>query len=111
MTLPNETEETLVWRGTPSQWTNFGTYFFCLLLAGAVVAAYFFVPIPQQTPLIFAGLAVPVLWALGRWIATRCQRYEVTSERVKITTGLLSRRTHELELYRVRDYSVVEPFW
>jgi uncharacterized membrane protein YdbT with pleckstrin-like domain len=48
---------------------------------------------------------------LGRWIATRCQRYEITSERVTITTGLLSRRTSELELYRVRDYSVVEPFW
>jgi uncharacterized membrane protein YdbT with pleckstrin-like domain len=30
---------------------------------------------------------------------------------VKITTGLLSRHTTELELYRVRDYAVVEPFW
>jgi uncharacterized membrane protein YdbT with pleckstrin-like domain len=111
MSLPNEPEETLVWRGTPSQWTNFGTYFFCLLLAAGVVAAYFLVPPPSQTPLILAGLALPALWALGRWIGTRCHRYEVTSERVKITTGLLSRRTNEIELYRVRDYSVVEPFW
>jgi uncharacterized membrane protein YdbT with pleckstrin-like domain len=30
---------------------------------------------------------------------------------VKVTTGLLSRHTNEIELYRVRDYSVVEPFW
>jgi uncharacterized membrane protein YdbT with pleckstrin-like domain len=111
MTLPNESEETLVWRGTPSQWTNFGTYFFCLLLAAGVVTAYYLVPPASQTPLILAGLAVPALWALGRWIGTRCHRYEVTSERVKITTGLLSRRTNEIELYRVRDYSVIEPFW
>jgi uncharacterized membrane protein YdbT with pleckstrin-like domain len=111
MTLPNEPEETLVWRGTPSQWTNFGTYFFCLLLAAGVVTAYYLVPPASQTPLILAGLAVPALWALGRWIGTRCHRYEVTSERVKITTGLLSRRTNEIELYRVRDYSVIEPFW
>lgn len=111
MTSPTEPAESLVWRGTPSQWTNFGTYFFCLLLAAGMVAAYFLVPINQQNPLIFAGLAIPALWALGRWIATRCQRYEVTSERVKITTGLLSRQTNEIELYRVRDYSVVEPFW
>jgi uncharacterized membrane protein YdbT with pleckstrin-like domain len=109
MTTPNETpQETLVWRGTPSQWTNFGTYLFCLLLAAGVVAAYYFSP-PQ--PLILLGLILPALWALGRWIATRCQRYEITSERVKVTTGLLSRHTNELELYRVRDYSIVEPFW
>jgi len=111
MTSPTTTEETLVWRGTPSQWSNFGTYVFCLLLAGGVVAAYFLVPPPATQPLILLGLILPVLWALGRWIATRCNRYEVTSERVKLTTGLLSRQTSEVELYRVRDYTVVEPFW
>jgi uncharacterized membrane protein YdbT with pleckstrin-like domain len=111
MTTPNETPpETILWRGTPSQWTNFVTYVFCLILAAGVVAAYFFMPQPPQ-PLVLLGLLVPGLWALGRWIATRCQRYEVTSERVKITTGLLSRHTNELELYRVRDYTIVEPFW
>jgi uncharacterized membrane protein YdbT with pleckstrin-like domain len=109
MTPAPVTEEALVWRGTPSQWTNFGTWIFCVLLATAVVAAYFIVTPPQ--PLIFAGLALPLLWALARWIGTRCHRYEITSERVKITTGLLSRHTSELELYRVRDYVVVEPFW
>jgi uncharacterized membrane protein YdbT with pleckstrin-like domain len=111
MTTPSQTPpETLLWRGTPSQWTNFLTYFFCLLLAAGVGAAYFFMPPPPQ-PLILLGLIVPAIWALGRWIATRCQRYEVTSERVKVTTGLLSRHTQELELYRVRDYSIIEPFW
>ena len=109
MTTPIESQETLVWRGTPSNWTNFGSYFFCLLLAGGIVAAYFFVTPPQ--PLILAGLAVPIIWMLSVWIAIRCHRYEITSERVKITTGLLSRKTNELELYRVRDYSVEEPFW
>lgn len=109
MTPATESEETLVWRGTPSQWTNFGTYLLCLILAAGVVAAYYL--IEPRRPLVLAGLALPVLWALARWIATRCRRYEVTSERVKITTGLLSRQTTELELYRVRDYTVVEPFW
>ncbi len=106
-----EPEEIPVWRGTPSQWSNFGVYFFCLLLAAAVVAAYLLVPPQSQTPLIFLGLIVPFLWFLSRWIGLKCHRYEVTSERIKVTTGLMSRRTSELELYRVRDYSVVEPFW
>ena len=102
MTTPIDSQETLIWRGTPSNWTNFGTYFFCLLLAAGVVAGYYFVTPPR--PLILLGLVVPVLWILVRWLAIRCHRYE-------ITTGLLSRKTNELELYRVRDYSVDEPFW
>ena len=107
MTLPTEPEEEIIWRGTPSQWTNFGAYFFSLLLAAGVIAAYVLVK-PQQ-PLILLGLIVPFLWTLGRWIATNCHRYEITTERIKLTTGLLSRHTTELELYRVRDYTLVEP--
>ncbi|WP_414661954.1 PH domain-containing protein [Horticoccus sp. 23ND18S-11] len=111
MNPPNESQEVLVWRGTPSQWTNFGTYLFCLILTAGIVAAYFLVSPATPQPLILAGLVVPFLWAMGSWIGTSCNRYEITSERAKITTGLLSRRTNEIELYRVRDYTVVEPFW
>lgn len=103
-----DASETLLWRGTPSQWTNFGTYLFCLLLAAGVVAAWWF---NRDQPLILAGLILPALWAIVRGIATTAQVYEVTTERIKVRRGLLSRRTDELELYRVRDYSLVEPFW
>jgi uncharacterized membrane protein YdbT with pleckstrin-like domain len=109
MTLPNEPEETVIWRGTPSQWTNFGAFFLCLLLAAGVVTGYLLVT-PRQ-PLILLGLIVPFVWALGRIIGTSTHRYEITSERIKLTTGLLSRKSSELELYRVRDYTVEEPFW
>jgi uncharacterized membrane protein YdbT with pleckstrin-like domain len=102
-------EETLIWKGTPSQWTNFGTYFFCLLLAGGVVVAYFLLT-PRQ-PLILTGLALPALLMLARWVQTRCQRYQITSERIRTSTGLLSRVSTELELYRVRDYTIEEPFF
>jgi uncharacterized membrane protein YdbT with pleckstrin-like domain len=106
--MNDESTETALWRGTPSQWTNFGTYFVCLLLAAGVIAGWYF---NREQPLILAGLTLPLLWALGRWIATRCHVYEITTERIVIRTGLLSRHTNELELYRVRDYSLVEPFW
>lgn len=109
MTLPNEPEETILWRGTSSQWTNFGAFLFCLFLAAGVVAGYVIVT-PRQ-PLILLGLIIPVIWALSRFIGTSCHRYEITSERIKLTSGLLSRQSSELELYRVRDYTVVEPFW
>ncbi|MEO6246290.1 MAG: PH domain-containing protein, partial [Opitutaceae bacterium] len=108
-TSSSDPQETLLWRGTPSQWTNLGTYFLCLVLSAMFVAGYFLLS-PRQ-PLILVGLAIPFVWAVCRWIATSSQRYELTSERLKVTTGLFSKRTNELELYRVRDYSVVEPFW
>jgi uncharacterized membrane protein YdbT with pleckstrin-like domain len=99
-----ESQETLVWRGSPSQWTNFGTYLFCLLLAAGIVAAYFLYSPGLPQPLILVGLVVPAFWMLARWVGTRCHRYE-------ITTGLLSRHSQEVELYRIRDYTVIEPFW
>ena len=107
MTPP--TEETVLWKGSPSQWTNFGTYLFCLVLVVGVVVAYLFTP--DQPVLILSAIAVPLLFALVRWWQTRSQKYEITTERIRTSTGILSRRTTELELYRVRDYTVVEPFW
>ncbi|MDP3071240.1 MAG: PH domain-containing protein [Opitutaceae bacterium] len=104
-----EAPEIVLWHGSPSQWTNLGSYFLCLLLAAAIGALYLVVT-PVQ-PLILAGLGLPALWALCRWIATRTERYELTSERIRVRTGFFSRTTHDLELYRVRDYSTVEPFW
>lgn len=102
------TEENIVWRGSPSQWTNFGTFVLCLLLAGAVAPLYLYT---ELGPIAFAFLALPVALAALRWIVTRCHVYEVTTERLRTTTGLLSRTTTELELYRVRDYTVIRPFW
>ena len=34
-----------------------------------------------------------------------------TTERIKVTRGVFSRQTEEIELYRLRDYTLVEPFW
>ena len=107
--MSSETAESPVWRGTPSQWTNFGAYAGCALLTAAVLAGAYAEPAYRQA--ILLGLVVPALWAGARWLRTRCHVYEITTERVKVTEGVLSRRTNELELYRVRDYTVVEPFW
>lgn len=100
-------EESPVWRGSPSQWTNFGAFCFALLVAGFIVAAYF---LTAAGPLILAALVLPLGYMAARWLATRSVIYEVTTERIRCSTGIFSRRSNELELYRVRDYTVVEPF-
>lgn len=52
-----------------------------------------------------------VLWRgrPNRFVAIRkslTERYEVTSERLKIEYGILNRHTEEIELFRVQDLSV-----
>lgn len=101
-------EESLVWKGSPSQWTNFGVYLLCLLLTAGVITGYFMTTIG---PVVLYGLLLPVILGFAFWLGTRTHVYQITSERVLETTGLLSRHTSELELYRVRDYEVDEPFW
>ena len=107
MTAPSE--ETVLWKGSPSQWTNLGSYLFSLVLVAGIIAAYLYVP--DRPVLILAALVLPLFIAISSWWRTRGQVYQITSERIRISTGLLTRRTSELELYRVRDYTVVEPFW
>jgi uncharacterized membrane protein YdbT with pleckstrin-like domain len=59
-------EET-VWRGTSSQWKNFGVY-----ILGA----------------LFCWLIVPIFIALARYLQTKNKIYELTTERLKITEGV-----------------------
>jgi uncharacterized membrane protein YdbT with pleckstrin-like domain len=48
--------------------------------------------------------------ALIRWWLTKTTSFELTSQRLKIDSGILNRRHEELELYRVKDYSLERPF-
>lgn len=50
------------------------------------------------------------LWAVLRWLAAKSCKYKVTSKRIVIETGLLSKHTENVELYRVKDFVVDRPF-
>lgn len=82
-------EEQTVWEGRPSQWVNFGYFVIGGLLCWTVL---------------------PLLMLLAAYLRVRFTQYAITSQRLRITTGVLSRRVDEIELYRVKDYTVVEPF-
>ena len=45
------------------------------------------------------------------YLQTRFTVYEVTDQRIKLKTGILNQEIDECELYRVRDYKVVKPFF
>ena len=96
------TNETVVWEGNPSQLTNFGTYLACALVAAAIVVA---------GAMIRPEAFVPALVALWRYLTLKFFRYRVTTERVGLTRGVLTKRTDSIELYRVKDTTLIEPFF
>ena len=107
-------EET-VWRGSVSQWKNFG--FFVLQVLLIAVILILFVVVGRQSsevsnfaPYILILLAVPIFIAGKRYLQTKCRVYELTSERIKMSEGVFSKVTDTLELYRVKDIETRQPF-
>ena len=82
-------EEKLLWSGGPSQVSHLTAYVLCGL---------------------FVWLIFPIVIVFWKWFQIRATRYEVTSERVRIRHGLFNRKIKELELYRVKNYSLDQPF-
>jgi membrane protein YdbS with pleckstrin-like domain len=108
-TSDNETRasgvEINVWTGTPSQWVGFGAYFWCLLLA--IVFAVAAVLLHRY---FWFGLLLPLFIAFGKFLRIKATRYELTSQRLKIITGIVDRKEVEIELFRLRDLSLEQGF-
>ncbi len=107
---PSPAAETSLWKGHTSQWVHVGYYFFCVIVAGGVGFAAT-VTAPVTAGLSFLGLIVPLLMWVVRWWVTKCTSYELTSQRLKIRSGMLNRKLDELELFRVKDYAMDQPLF
>lgn len=101
----NENEK-ILWEGSPSQIINFRIYFICdviiLLIIGLAIWLNVWIAVLAIIPLGYAS------W---KWISLKCYKYKLTEERFTLTTGILSKQIEEMELYRIRDYSVLQPFF
>jgi uncharacterized membrane protein YdbT with pleckstrin-like domain len=51
------------------------------------------------------GLALVVFW-----FRSRGTRYRITTQRIVIDQGIFSKRLEQVDLYRIRDYTVERPF-
>jgi uncharacterized membrane protein YdbT with pleckstrin-like domain len=99
------TEENVLWKDSPSQWLNLGPFTACLILAAGIsVGALFFPP-------AFAGLILPILYAVWKYLTVRTRVFELTSERLKITSGVINQHVDEIELYRIKDSQLVRTWW
>jgi membrane protein YdbS with pleckstrin-like domain len=86
---PGPMAEETIWRGTASQLKNLGCFILCFL---------------------FCWLIVPIFIGLRRYLETKNHLFELTTERLKMTHGIFSKVTETLELYRVKDIEVLQPF-
>src|SRR5437773_8850968 len=59
---------------------------------------------------LFCWLIVPIFFALARYLQTKCKIFELTTQRLKITSGVFTKVTDTLELYRVKDIETRQPF-
>jgi hypothetical protein len=84
-------EEKTIFNGSPSQLSHLGYYILCAIL----------------TPVFGLG----VLMFLIRFLNTKFTNIEITNERIIEKTGILSKKTDETELYRVKDIRLEEPFF
>jgi uncharacterized membrane protein YdbT with pleckstrin-like domain len=87
-TEPLPSSDALIWQGSPSQLLNFPVFLVCALLF---------------------WLVVPIFVAIWKWLVVRNLRYELTTERLRVRSGVLNKDLEELELYRVRDYKLEQP--
>ncbi|MGI9346144.1 MAG: PH domain-containing protein [Gammaproteobacteria bacterium] len=119
-------EEQIIWSASPSQWTHVLFYILWLGLVCAPLIGFWYLHYQGNSLELTAflegvpdwvflgGQILSLLVATGgllvRYILTRLHRYELSNQRFMETTGILTRVTQELELYRVKDYEVVRPF-
>jgi uncharacterized membrane protein YdbT with pleckstrin-like domain len=78
--------ETVIWKGTSSQVKNFWWYASCLLV-------------------------LPIPWAVWNMLKVKCRVFNITTERLIIEQGVFNKKQDTLELYRIRDMQVQQPFW
>jgi uncharacterized membrane protein YdbT with pleckstrin-like domain len=105
-------EEAVVFRGSPSVLTRFGGLFLAFLVFAGALTGYFLVRtsvVPAVQYLLLALAAAALIHMIVIILLVKATQYEVTSERIRIRRGIITKRTDELELYRANDTSLIEP--
>lgn len=65
--------------------------------------------VPSVTTLLLSILTLG-LWLIVRWFQTLNRSYRITTRRIVVETGVLSKKLEQIDLYRVADYTVERPF-
>lgn len=103
--IPPMNEETIFWKGCSSQWLNLGPFTAAIIAGAGIAIGGVFVP-----PVLI-GLIMPVGYFVWKYLVVRTRVYELTSQRVRVTSGVINQTIDEIELYRVKDTQMFRPWW
>jgi uncharacterized membrane protein YdbT with pleckstrin-like domain len=101
-------EEQSIWKGRPSQWINIGPFSGALLLAIGICVGSLLIP---GAFLGFLLLILPLAYMLWKFLVVHSQVFELTSQRLRITQGVINQKVDEIELYRVKDTQLLRVWW
>jgi membrane protein YdbS with pleckstrin-like domain len=112
--------EKVIWEGSPSAILTLPTLLGWILFIALLVVLYAALDrlaiwpnyiTHQQAMLAIASVAALgfVIW-IGKLISLRSVTYRITSQRVRVTNGLLAKSIQEIELFRVKDTSAGQSF-
>ncbi|CAA6807760.1 MAG: Unknown protein [uncultured Campylobacterales bacterium] len=83
-------QEEILYELQPSQVVFLGGYILCALV--------FF-------------LIIPIFILLYNYLIIKTTKYIISTQRIRLRYGIINKITDEIELYRILDYKVREPFW
>lgn len=109
-----------IWSSGSSQVTNIGSFISIIIRTAVLCGAVYYLDylglieqylaVDIDITLFYAGIGcfsfILFLWS---WLTVSMIEYKLTVERLTVKTGVLNRITDELELYRVKDYTLDEP--
>lgn len=117
--LQNSANEQTLWNGSPSWLLHLGKVIIWGILGIVLPALIIYLwTNGQQNPkldmffwiFVLGSFIIPFAIIFIKIFDTRFTNYSLTSERLIIKKGILTRTTDEIELYRVKDIRLVEPF-
>lgn len=103
------------WTASPSQYINAGYFWAMAIAAVFLIAAAVFLnrSLHPQSLLAaattFSIVLIPLAMAGWRYANTRVTRYTMRDQRLFFQRGILNRTTHQIELFRIRDFVLDEP--
>jgi membrane protein YdbS with pleckstrin-like domain len=106
-------EEEELWRGHPAQVLNLKIYVvWAIIVAGSLVAAVS--PIgPQEWRILGLGIVgiIALIHVIVSYFQLRSIEYVVTTQRVRVISGIFSKEIQEIELFRVKDTAAQQSFF
>lgn len=100
------TDETSFWKGSPSQWLNIWHFTGALVFAAGILIGGLLTFPPAAV-----GVVLPLGYLIWKYLTVRTQVFELTSERLRVTRGVINQTIDEIELYRIKDTQMVRTWW